>query len=178
VLIDLTQKVIDLTQKVKETKLYTHSIRDICSGKTTPGTCKWHLTKILKIKSRSGVRPDANNYLWNGLVKRLMAQQGLQEVLLSKHKTKPMVATFNQNTDHKLIHSIFATQGIKIRQTCTMPLTERSNHHIEPSELTLALKVGTKLTPTAKAKAKGLQTKDPREWSYGIQKHWNTSCGA
>ena len=55
------------------------------------------LEKAIKRWSELGdhivIAMDANDDLRNGPVKRLMARQGLREVILSKHRDKPTVAT-------------------------------------------------------------------------------------
>jgi hypothetical protein len=77
------------------------------------------LDKAIKQWSDMGdhivVALGANDDLRNGIVKRGMARRGLREVLLSKHRDKPTVATFHRNTDGKPIDGIFATRGIKVQ---------------------------------------------------------------
>jgi hypothetical protein len=107
---------------------------------------------------------DANDDLQNGPVKRLMARQGLQEAILTKHRDKPTVATYNGNHDRKPIDGIFATRDIKITAGGYYAFNEaiQSPHRALWVDIDLDSIFGTKLAPTEKAAARRLKTKDPR----------------
>ena len=107
---------------------------------------------------------DANDDLRNGTVKRGMARRGLREVLLSKHRDKPTVATFHRNTDGKPIDGIFATRGIKIQAGgyYAFDAEVKSPHRALWVDIDFESAFGTKLSPSNKAEARRLQTKDPR----------------
>ena len=117
------------------------------------------LEKAIKTWSAAGnhlvVALDANDDLRNGPVKRLMARQGLREVLLSKHKTKSTVATFNRNTDHKPINDIFATRGIKVQAGGYYAFDEevKSPHRALWVDIDFASAFGSKLTHSEKVEA-------------------------
>jgi hypothetical protein len=107
---------------------------------------------------------DANDDLRNGPLKRLMARQGLHKAILTKHRDKPTVATYNCNHDCKPIDGIFATRGIKIMADGYYAFDKaiKSPHRALWVDINLASVFGTKLGPTEKAEARRLKTKDPR----------------
>jgi exonuclease III len=114
---------------------------------------------------------DANDDLRNGPVKRLMARQGLQEAILTKHRDKPTVATYNRNHDCKPIDGIFATRGINITAAGYYAFDEaiHSPHRALWVDIDLASVFGTKVGPSDKAEARRLKIKDPR-----VVKKYNT----
>jgi hypothetical protein len=131
------------------------------------------LQKAIKTRSEVGghivIAMDANNYRCNGPVKQLMASQGLHEAILTKHRDKPTVPTYNRNHDCK--PGIFATRGIKMMAGGYYAFDEaiQSPHQALWVGINLASVFGTKLGPTEKAEARRLKTKDPR-----VVKKYNT----
>ena len=107
---------------------------------------------------------DANDDLRNGPVKRLMARQGLREAILTKHRDKPTVATYNRNHDGKPIDGIFATTGLTIIAGGYYAFDEAmiSPHRALWVDIDFESAFGTREAPTGKAEARRLKNKDPR----------------
>ncbi len=86
-----------------------------------------------------------------------MARQGLHEAILTKHRDKPTVATYNRNHDCKPIDGIFATAG----GYYAFDEAIQSPHRALWVDIDLASVFGTKLGPTEKAEAPTTEDQRP-----------------
>jgi hypothetical protein len=93
-----------------------------------------------------------------------MTQQGLREAILTKHRDKPMVVTYNPNHDCKPIDGIFVTRGITIMAGgyYAFDKTIHSPQRAIWVDTNLDSVFGTKLAPTENTDAQRLKTNDPR----------------